>query len=389
MSTTTTWPGGATDATPTAYSIPASGELNWAALSNFLNVLATSAQSTTAQKWGMRKALTTPVTVSATADCVVVTQLTSPGAVVVNLPAGANKQVFCIVDGTGDAGTNNVTINRAGSDTIAGATTLVLNANRQAVVLVYNSSDTDWKIVSRSNLNISSGLTGILPTANGGTGQNSTATFPTSATNNADFVMKGAVNQSVAGIKTFSDTTDASSATVGGAVFSGGIAVAKQLFSGSAVISTTGMKFKDTGAGSTTITWYEEGTWTPVLAFSTLGTATLTTNICRFTRIGNRVCLSGIIEITKGTASGTLTLTGLPYASSNPGGSFNQSLNVLVLIGVTFPANRTCVGCYVSNNSQTMNPVFQTTNAAVVQVVTAADLAASSQFCFEGQYQVG
>lgn len=150
MSTTTTWPGGATDATPTAYTIPASGELNWAALSNFLNVLATSAQSTTAQKWGVRKALTTPVTVSATADCVVVTQLTSPAAVAVTLPAGANKQVFVFVDGTGDAATNNVTITRAGSDTIAGATTLVLNKNRQAVVLVYNSSDTDWKIVGNS-----------------------------------------------------------------------------------------------------------------------------------------------------------------------------------------------------------------------------------------------
>lgn len=150
MSTTTTWPGGTTDASPTAYSIPASGELNWAALSDFLNVLATSAQSTTAQKWGMRKALTSPVTVSATADCAVVTQLTSPGAVTVNLPAGANKQVFCIVDGTGDAATNNVTINRNGSDTIAGATSLVLASNREAVVLCYNSSDTDWKIVART-----------------------------------------------------------------------------------------------------------------------------------------------------------------------------------------------------------------------------------------------
>lgn len=151
MSTTTTWPGGATDASPTAYTIPASGELNWAALSNFLNVLATSAQSTTAQKWGVRKATASPVTVSATADCVIACQLTVPAAVAVNLPAGANKQVFCVVDATGDAATNNITINRNGSDTIAGATSLVLSGNREAVILCFNSGDTDWKIVSRTS----------------------------------------------------------------------------------------------------------------------------------------------------------------------------------------------------------------------------------------------
>lgn len=151
MSTSKTWPGGATSATPTAYSIPAAGELNWATLSDFLIALADSAQSTSFQKFAVRKALTTPVTVSASTDCIVDTDLTAPGAVVVNLPAGANKQVFIIVDGKGDAATNNITINRAGSDTIAGSTSLVLTTNREVVMLVFNSSDTDWKIAYRCN----------------------------------------------------------------------------------------------------------------------------------------------------------------------------------------------------------------------------------------------
>ncbi len=151
MSTTKTWPGGGTAVSPTSYSIPAAGELNWAALSDFLNALGDGAQSTTFQKFAIRKATSSPVTVSATTDCVIVTDLTVPGAVTVNLPAGANKQVFIIADGKGDAATNNITINRNGTDTIAGATSVVLNANKEFIFLAFNSGDTDWKIIARGN----------------------------------------------------------------------------------------------------------------------------------------------------------------------------------------------------------------------------------------------
>lgn len=149
MSTSKTWPGGATGASPTSYSIPAAGELNWAALSDFLIALADGAQSTTFQKFAVRKATTSPVTVSATTDCVVVSDLSVAGAVAVNLPAGQNKQVFMIVDGKGDAATNNITITPNGAETIAGSANLVLNGSREGVILIYNSGDTDWKIVGR------------------------------------------------------------------------------------------------------------------------------------------------------------------------------------------------------------------------------------------------
>lgn len=178
MSTNVVWGDGIT------YSIPAAGEINWSTLSAFLIALGNGAGITVKMKQAVRKALTTPVTVNATTDCIVVTQLTSPGAVTVNLPAGSAGQIFAIVDGTGDAATNNVTINRNGSDTIAGATTTVLNHNRQVVWLAYSSTDTDWKIINKNlppgSVSLTTDVTGILPTANGGTNQNSTATFPTS-----------------------------------------------------------------------------------------------------------------------------------------------------------------------------------------------------------------
>ncbi len=159
MPTSKTWPGGATGASPATYSIPAAGELNWSTLSDFLIALADGAQSTVFQKFAVRVATTSPVTVSATTDCVVMTDLSVAGAVTVNLPAGANKQVFVIADGKGDAATNNVTINRAGSDTIAGGTSLVLNHDRESVILVFNSSDTDWKIAARSSFSTAGSIT--------------------------------------------------------------------------------------------------------------------------------------------------------------------------------------------------------------------------------------
>lgn len=174
MSTSKTWPGGSVSSAAATYTIPASGELSWSALADFLNALGDSAQATTLQKFAVRTALTTPVTVAAATDCAVICKLTSPAAVAVNLPAGANKQVFFITDGTADAATNNITINRAGSDTINGATTLVLSRNSEAVCLIFDSSVTDWKIVARSN----NGLTNPMATTGdmvyGGSGGAST-----------------------------------------------------------------------------------------------------------------------------------------------------------------------------------------------------------------------
>lgn len=159
MPTSKTWPGGASTPAAAAYSIPATGELNWQALSSFLIALADGAQATSFQKFAVRKAIASPVTVSSTTDCIIVTDLTVAGAVTVNLPAGANKQVFIVVDGKGDATSNNITINRNGADTIAGGTSFVIDQNRESVILVYNSGDTDWKIASLSKAGFTNPMT--------------------------------------------------------------------------------------------------------------------------------------------------------------------------------------------------------------------------------------
>lgn len=129
-----------------SYSIPASNELNWSSLSTFLIALGNNAATTEEMKQAVRVATTTPVTVASATDFAIVTDLSVAGAVAVNLPAGVNGQVFIVVDGKGDASTNNVTITPA-AGTIGGAASLVLTRNRQAVILQYHAATTDWKIL--------------------------------------------------------------------------------------------------------------------------------------------------------------------------------------------------------------------------------------------------
>lgn len=183
MPITKQWPGGSTNPTPTSYSIPLNTELNWTQLSAFLQAIADSAQGTSFQKFASRVATSTPVSIAATTDCVVVSNLTVPGAVAVTLPAGAAKQIFFILDGKGDAATNNITITPNGAETIRGAATLVLDKNYSGVAIVFTGTNWDafGPFITPGSVTPADFI-GILPTTKGGTGVNGTATFPTSGT---------------------------------------------------------------------------------------------------------------------------------------------------------------------------------------------------------------
>lgn len=198
MSTNVSWPtiGG------TTYPVPAAGEVSWANLSNYLIALA-QAQGTTSQKVGSRIATSTPVTVASATDCLVISDLAAPGAVAVNLPAGVNGQMFALLDGKGDALTNNITITPNGAETINSGASYVLNKNNAGLIVVFKG--TNWYILSeftnisggailRSDISagtpgyvvFNNGSTGLLDEeqflskTRGGTGITSTAVFPSS-----------------------------------------------------------------------------------------------------------------------------------------------------------------------------------------------------------------
>lgn len=70
------------------------------------------------------------------------------GAVVINLPASGSDATVHIVDTSGTAFTNNITINAETGDTILGRNTLTISNNYASVTLGIDAESTDWKIIS-------------------------------------------------------------------------------------------------------------------------------------------------------------------------------------------------------------------------------------------------
>ena len=138
----------------TSYSIPTlAGENGWTNLTTFLQALADYAAVSSIQKQTIRVATTSPVTVSATSDFCIVVDRSVAGATTVTLPSGVPGQMFCIIDGKGDAATNNITISPT-SATINGAGSKVISTNKVAVVLQYSAIGADWKIISDTAVSI-------------------------------------------------------------------------------------------------------------------------------------------------------------------------------------------------------------------------------------------
>ncbi len=91
---------------------------------------------------GRQASATTPFAPGVSSGIIIAWTATAVAAPQINLPAlstynqsSANPVAIQIKDEGGNAGTNNITINRGGSDTIDGATTTVINTNYGSVTL--------------------------------------------------------------------------------------------------------------------------------------------------------------------------------------------------------------------------------------------------------------
>jgi hypothetical protein len=134
------------------YAIPETGEIGWGdELTNYLIALSNSLLKNDV-KFRTRVVTTTPAAVTAT-DVVIVCNV--PSASVVNLPAGVLDRVYMVVDGSGAANTNNITINSTGP-TIAGLTSYVIKENYGFVSLVFDG--TRWNILAEGKSPIRSSL---------------------------------------------------------------------------------------------------------------------------------------------------------------------------------------------------------------------------------------
>jgi hypothetical protein len=105
------------------------------------------------------------------------------------------------------------------------------------------------------------------------------------------------------------------------------------------------------GMTSQLLNFYEEGTWTPVVA-STLGTITSYTSSAVYTRIGRTVINLIRVDITdNGTGAGGLIVSGFPHAVA-----------LIGMSGATREDTATGIGICASQNTSTSIYVASTIN---------------------------
>ncbi len=83
------------------------------------------------------------------AQCTILVS-TATAARTVNLPTTAEQgQIFIIQDSSGNAGTNNITVNRGGTSLINGSTSKTININYGYLILQYDA--TNWSVIGRGS----------------------------------------------------------------------------------------------------------------------------------------------------------------------------------------------------------------------------------------------
>jgi hypothetical protein len=155
-----------------------------------------------------------------------------------------------------------------------------------------------------------------------------------------------------------------------------------------------GITFPATQSASTdanTLDDYEEGTWTPAYSVAS-GSITANSNTSgKYTKIGRVVYIWGYISYqSNSSASGAVTITGLPFTS---GGGFGQSTNksggVYTIGNVFFGSNSPNFGL-IPNGGTSIEPFISTATGGtqLTFVNFDAGFPNSDQFAFAGQYTV-
>ena len=202
------------------------------------------------------------------------------------------------------------------------------------------------------------------------------------ATNNA-------ANQSTAGVQSKTSAGTFNGRTITGTanqitVTNGNGTAGNPTLSLTSTIQVTGISFD---SGSNTLSNYSTGTFTPTVTNTgTAPTVTYTTQVGRYTRIGNKVCANLTIALASYTA-GTLNaaLSALPITSNNTAN--NNNIGVINIQSTTFGASVIYyVGRIVANSTSiTMDGMR---SASAILTLTAAALGASSSFGVTVVYEV-
>jgi hypothetical protein len=129
-----------------------------------------------------------------------------------------------------------------------------------------------------------------------------------------------------------------------------------------------------------------EGSWTPDLKFGGANTDIVGTQTGRYVRVGNQVTLWATIVLTNnGSASGSATITGAPYTSSNVSG--------LVYVGTLGNyinlADLANYHCTIAANSSTINLRAHTAASDDSAAITETSIDNDAEFSICITYRTG
>jgi hypothetical protein len=254
---------------------------------------------------------------------------TTSGAFTVTLPTSPSVgNIIIVIDSLSQWGTNNLTIDPTGSIKIAGNTagdTLVCDITGATVTLVYTGASYGWNVAAQVGGN---GGTAVTLTGTQ-TLTNKTLTSPTL-------------------------TTPVASTTIG-------------VGAATASASGAGITFPATQSASSdsnTLDDYEEGTFTyNINAGGTNYKSGGGGYTGLYTKVGNLVTLQGGIlqVITVSGATGSLTISGLPFTSNDQAAVYISAIADVTFTG--YPSARIA-------GSTTVIDLFQTTTAGVRSALT-------------------
>jgi len=138
-------------------------------------------------------------------------------------------------------------------------------------------------------------------------------------------------------------------------------------------------------ADPNTLDDYEEGTWTPAIVLATPGNSATTVYGAIYTKIGNIVHIETTVRMTKGTGTGNITMSGLPFTAYTDAESCGMPVN-LVPYGIgtatEYPVS------YLSRNSTSVLLTMMPLGTGATTPMTDTDLGATAYFRIAASYRM-